>query len=516
MSRLRHHSLKTTVILTVFIVACINIIFIYQNLNDNTSNGSLSVKHNVINKSNNESKNSSRAATTTSTTPQTTSQGYSTKSTTPVSSPVLLNNSLIAYNSPNYGAPIQNDTTSAIVAISSSTDGSAYATLRSDGQVQTFNMTNFGSLPSLPMGDSATGIAIDSSASGYWVVTSFGQVYNFGAVPNCGSPDIPQGGWGQYPAAIGIYLAKSTPSSPNGYYVLRANGEVDGFCGANVQSSLALPYYTTAPIVATSMSVDQSTGGYWILTSENQIYDFNAPNLGSLSGTYNGNSSISIASLGDGAGYDILTANGTVYSFGTAINYGSVVSEMPDGAMATSITIDSKTGGYWTVIDWSPRSEYLNPFRSVTSLVPQEIDQGVDYCGSGPIYSIGSGTILNVYSSGWPSGIFIAYKLTSGIAAGYIVYVAENVTPKVYVGQDVTSNTVIGILNDALTCTETGWASLSGYSNGYAEAKSEYNGSNSTAYGINFSQMLEDLGSRPGLVQPDGPPGPILSSWPII
>ncbi len=423
--------------------------------------------------------------------------------------------SLVGFHSQDLGFPVQSDATSAIVSMSSSTSGNGYVTLRQNGQVETYNFSFYGSTPNLPMGDTATGIAIDSGGNGYWVITSFGTVYNFGAAPNCGSVNIPQGGWGQYPAAIGIYLSKPTAASPEGYYVLRANGEVDGFCGAIVQSSLQLPYYTTAPIIATSMTIDQKTGGYWILTSEGQVYSYNAPIFESSTPPYDGNSTIGIASLPSATGYVILSANGKIQAFGSSANYGSESNAMPTGAMATSIAIDAATGGYWAVFDWSPRSNYLNPLRSITSLIPQEIDQGVDYCGSGPVFALGSGIVLNIYSNGWPSNIFIAYKLTSGIAAGYIVYVAENVTPDVTVGQQVTYNTVIGTLHDSLTCMETGWANPNN-PNGFAMAKAEYTGTNSTAYGINFSQMMEDLGSRPGLVQPNGQPGAILPNWPSV
>ena len=101
---------------------------------------------------------------------------------------------------------------------------------------------------------------------------------------------------------------------------------------------------------------------------------------------------------------------------------------------------------------------YYNPLRALTSLWPQEVDQGVDYCASGPIYAIGDGVVANVYSSGWPSGVFISYRLTSGPAKGLYVYDAEDVTPTVSVGERVTPTTIVGQLHDAATCLETGWA----------------------------------------------------------
>ncbi|HET9059543.1 MAG TPA: hypothetical protein VFN61_06450, partial [Acidimicrobiales bacterium] len=114
--------------------------------------------------------------------------------------------------------------------------------------------------------------------------------------------------------------------------------------------------------------------------------------------------------------------------------------------------------------------------------------------------------------SGWPSGTFISYRLTSGPASGLVVYVAENVTPEVYVGEVVGPETVLGVVHDSRTCMETGWANVAD-PHEQAAAHYEYTGANSTAYGRNFSSLLARLGARPGLVQP-GPPGPLPPGWP--
>ena len=67
---------------------------------------------------------------------------------------------------------------------------------------------------------------------------------------------------------------------------------------------------------------------------------------------------------------------------------------------------------------------YCNPFRDVTSLVPERIDQGVDYGGAGPIYAMGPGTIdvfKNRNDTGWPGGTFVSYKLSAAlICAAFI------------------------------------------------------------------------------------------------
>ncbi len=107
-----------------------------------------------------------------------------------------------------------------------------------------------------------------------------------------------------------------------------------------------------------------------------------------------------------------------------------------------------------------PPPVYLNPLRAITDLIPQRVDMGVDFAGSGPIYALGDAVITNAESdnAGWPGGGWITYQLTNGPAAGLVVYVAEDVTPTVQVGQQVTSSTVIAQMYDGGDGIETGWA----------------------------------------------------------
>jgi murein DD-endopeptidase MepM/ murein hydrolase activator NlpD len=103
---------------------------------------------------------------------------------------------------------------------------------------------------------------------------------------------------------------------------------------------------------------------------------------------------------------------------------------------------------------------YVNPLRAITDLIPQRVDMGVDFAGSGPIYALGDGVITNAEgdNEGWPGGGWITYQLTNGPAAGLVVYVAEDVTPTVQVGDQVTSSTVVAQMYNGGDGIETGWA----------------------------------------------------------
>jgi murein DD-endopeptidase MepM/ murein hydrolase activator NlpD len=109
---------------------------------------------------------------------------------------------------------------------------------------------------------------------------------------------------------------------------------------------------------------------------------------------------------------------------------------------------------------------YLNPLRGVNGLIPERVDMGVDFAGSGSVYALGDGVITNAMgnSAGWPGGGWITYRLTDGPDAGLMVYVAEDVTPTVQVGQQVTSATVIADMFAGGDGIETGWARPDGAS----------------------------------------------------
>ncbi len=168
---------------------------------------------------------------------------------------------------------------------------------------------------------------------------------------------------------------------------------------------------------------------------------------------------------------------------------------------------------------------YLNPLRSVTDLVPERIDMGVDFAGAGPVYALGDGVVTSATddSSGWPGGGWITYRLTDGPDVGLIVYLAEDVTSTVQVGQQVTPDTVIGNMYNGGDGIETGWAQPDSES---AESQLPAAGSISgggpfpTEVGLNFEELLQALGVPAALNRSAAPfgllPAGYPTSWPGI
>jgi hypothetical protein len=145
------------------------------------------------------------------------------------------------------------------------------------------------------------------------------------------------------------------------------------------------------------------------------------------------------------------------------------------------------------------RVVYENPLRGISGLIPERVDMGADFGGSGPIYAIGDGVVTGAtgVTGGWPGGGWITYQLTDGPAAGEVVYVAEDVRPTVVVGQKVTPSTVIANMFVGGAGIETGWAMPSSAS---AESQlSEAGGISGggpfpTIIGNNFDALLQALG----------------------
>jgi hypothetical protein len=146
---------------------------------------------------------------------------------------------------------------------------------------------------------------------------------------------------------------------------------------------------------------------------------------------------------------------------------------------------------------------YRDPFRAVNGLIPERIDMGADFGGSGPVYALGDAVITNATgnSAGWPGGGWITYRLADGPASGLTVYVAEDLTPTVQAGQHVLSSTVIANMFSGGDGIETGWAMPDGAS---AESQQPAAGGISgsgpfpTMIGLNFEELLQSLGVPAG------------------
>jgi murein DD-endopeptidase MepM/ murein hydrolase activator NlpD len=201
-----------------------------------------------------------------------------------------------------------------------------------------------------------------------------------------------------------------------------------------------------------------------------------------------------------------------------AAEYGRAQAPAPTGTWLAEATGEMVAwSGAWAspaqivsaAITRRPGSDYRNPLRGVSGLVPQRIDDGVDFAGLGPVYALGDAVVTGATGTnyGWPGGGWITYRLTRGPGDGLVVYVAEDIIPAVAVGQRVSASTVIGTVFAGSDGIETGWAQPTGLS-----AESELppaggiggNGPFPTRIGVNFDELLQSLGvpAAPNRTQP--------------
>ncbi|MGH7296789.1 MAG: hypothetical protein ACRELB_17760 [Polyangiaceae bacterium] len=219
-----------------------------------------------------------------------------------------------------------------------------------------------------------------------------------------------------------------------------------------------------------------------------------------------------------GASY-VVASNGSGAAGQVTVDNGSktITVDVPADGTATSANLaDKPTDGTVTVCATTPtkaclpsaaqNQRYCNPFRDVTGLRPERIDQGVDYGGSGPIYAMGPGTIdvfKNRNDTGWPGGTFMSYKLSSGPAAGKEIYLAENIDldTSLKSGSFVYGGTVLGTLVNASPDSESGWGVAS---QGITAEYGCYTEGCDTPLGDNFNTLLVCLQAPSGVAGTGG------------
>ena len=355
------------------------------------------------------------------------------------------------------------------------------------------SLVGYGGALSAPSGSPSSpvaGVAPTTDGRGAWIAEADGAVVAIGDAAMHGSLV----GTSLASAVVGIAADPRT----GGYWLVAADGGVFAFDAPYLGSTGAM--HLNAPIVAMAATADG--GGYWLVAADGGIFAYgDARYLGSTGAMHLNAPIVAMAATADGGGYWLVAADGGVFAFGQAPFFGSGA-----GSGAHVVGIIAADGGY------------QNPLRAVAGLQAERIDQGVDYAGSGPVYALGDGVVTSTVNPGWPGGAFIAYRLIDGPAAGRYVYVAENLTPQVKIGEHVTSSTVVGILHDAYPDMETGWAAPPGDGQALAGAAGIWTAaadqaSVPTSYGENFSQLLSALGAPPG-VATGQPSGTLPAGWP--
>ncbi len=187
---------------------------------------------------------------------------------------------------------------------------------------------------------------------------------------------------------------------------------------------------------------------------------------------------------------------------------GGGPSPTSNSTIPSPISITTTPSGYILLIGNATSSSSSSTGSSGNYAYPvgsgctvERTDQGKDWGGSCPLYAIGSGTITNLYNSGWPGlHTFIVLQLNNPPESNSMytyVYYSEDVNPSVSIGEKVNTGQVIGQATGGSTGIELGFAapppdtgeSLNAYLNG------PYSGSGPTPEGINYVNFIDSIKS---------------------
>jgi hypothetical protein len=205
-----------------------------------------------------------------------------------------------------------------IVAAARTAHGGGYWLAAADGAVYAFGDAKYhGSMAGHRLSSPIVGMAATPSGNGYILLGADGGIFTFGDAHFYGST----GGMRLNARVLDLAM---TPNG-GGYWFVAADGGVFSFGNAPFHGSTG-NIRLAAPVMSMTSATRQN--GYWMVALDGGIFAFNVPFEGSMPGVRALTGAplvwtVRMRALPSGRGYYLLAANGTVYSFGTAKNFGS-------------------------------------------------------------------------------------------------------------------------------------------------------------------------------------------------
>jgi hypothetical protein len=137
---------------------------------------------------------------------------------------------------------------------------------------------------------------------------------------------------------------------------------------------------------------------------------------------------------------------------------------------------------------------YVNPFLGAGAVHAERIDEGQDFAltPGAPIRAVGKSRVLQIQPNWYQGQPAIFYELLDGPQAGKVVFVGEQITPAVHVGQVLNAGDVVGHYASSGTGIEIGYGTQSGQT--LAQATTGYTEGKPTPAGEQFSSFLHQLG----------------------
>jgi len=131
---------------------------------------------------------------------------------------------------------------------------------------------------------------------------------------------------------------------------------------------------------------------------------------------------------------------------------------------------------------------YVFPFTNKATW--GRIDQGVDFGGTGPIYSPTDAKVVSVGAPGWPGGDGVVLEVLNGPRAGHFIFIYEGIQVIVKQGQIVKAGQTVGSFEPfSSTGIEIGFCDA----NGVPISHSEYTEGKVTRGGKEMNAFLHQL-----------------------
>jgi hypothetical protein len=254
-----------------------------------------------------------------------------------------------------------------VIGAASTPNGQGYYVFNERGRVAAFgNATFYGQVGSLGPDRIITSLAPAPSGTGYWLLADDGGVFAYGSASFLGTAQ---------PFDTNGFYTGILPEG-SGYRLVTYQGRVHAFGGAQNYGSLwdvptkngkaVFGYTSLAPgsTTVTALGPPSMAGtamatvttewtpadGYWMLSADGTVYPFGgAVNLGDAKPHLAGRQAADLEPTPDYGGYWIIDDSGRVFGFGNAKgNLGNVdAGTLHPGEKVTSLSSTSTGGGYW-------------------------------------------------------------------------------------------------------------------------------------------------------------------------
>jgi hypothetical protein len=191
---------------------------------------------------------------------------------------------------------------------------------------------------------------------------------------------VAQNAYGSGPAVATSATTDATVSASetDGYWMVRSNGEVFAFGGAEHHGE---PLGSLDPgVSAVAIAGHPDGGGYWVLASDGKVFAHGAASLypagGPVAAFESGEQATTIATHPDGTGYWVFTSRGRVINHGSAAHFKDLVTLdiVPSQPVIASAATAAGDGYYMVGADGGVfafgAAEFINSIPGVLKGVP--------------------------------------------------------------------------------------------------------------------------------------------------